>query len=274
VALLARERTVTVAVDSAVGIDEMAGAAGRAGVTVGVLVDVNVGQERCGVAPGRDALALARRAAAAAGLELRGVMGYEGHAQPIRDQAERRSTARNAMRRLVATADLLRTAGLACPIVSAGGTGTYDVSGRVDGVTEIQAGSYALMDTDYVQVGVPFEHAFHVLGTVISRPAPDRCVADCGHKAATKDHGYPAVRGIDGAAVTALNDEHAVIAIPSGTRLEIGDRIELLPSHTDPTVNLHDVFYVVEGDSVVDVWPISARGYGEQRQSIQMLQRC
>ena len=121
------------------------------------------------------------------------------------------------------------------------------------------------MDTDYAEVGVPFEHAFAVLGTVVSRPVPERCVADCGHKSATKDHGVPAVRDIDGARVTALNDEHAVIALPPETRLAIGDRIQLLPSHTDPTVNLHDVFYVLEGERVVDVWPIAARGYSEQR---------
>lgn len=267
VAALARGRAVMVAADSEAGLKQIADAARNAGVTVGVLIDVNVGQERCGVGPGREALALARRVMDARGLRLRGLMGYEGHAQPLRDRAERQSTARNAMRRLAATADLLRTSGLTCEVVSGGGTGTYDISGRVEGITEIQAGSYALMDTDYAQVGVPFEHAFAVLGTVISRPTADRCVADCGHKAATKDHGYPAVRGIEGAIVTALNDEHAVIAIPPDTSLAIGDRIQLLPSHTDPTVNLHDVFYVVEGERVIDVWPIAARGYPEQRSS-------
>jgi D-serine deaminase-like pyridoxal phosphate-dependent protein len=265
VARLARERSVMVAVDSAAGVEQLAEAARHVGVTVGVLVDVNVGQERCGVAPGKETLAMARRVAHTPGLQLRGVMGYEGHAQPLRDRAERQSTARNAMRRLAATADLLRTSAVACDVVSGGGTGTYDISGRAEGITEIQAGSYVLMDTDYAQVGVPFEHAFAVLGTVISRPVPGRCVADCGHKAATNDHGYPAVRGIDGAIVTALNDEHAVIAIPPETRLEVGDRIQLLPSHTDPTVNLHDAFYVLDGERVIDVWPISARGYAEQR---------
>ena len=118
------------------------------------------------------------------------------------------------MQALVDTAELLRGAGLACPIVSAGGTGTYDVSGRVPGVTEIQAGSYALMDTDYGDVGVPFVPAFFVLGTVVSRPALDRIVLDCGHKSATKDHGHPVVEGIAGARVTAFNDEHAVVAVP------------------------------------------------------------
>ena len=152
-------------------------------------------------------------------------MGYEGHLQPLRDRSEREARTRDAMEELVATAQRIRAAGLPCDIVSAGGTGTYDISGRVDGVTEIQAGSYALMDTDYGRVGVPFEQAFWVLGTMVSRPAPSRCVADCGHKSMTKDHGHPSVQGIDGATVTALNDEHATIALPASCTLAIGDRV-------------------------------------------------
>jgi D-serine deaminase-like pyridoxal phosphate-dependent protein len=265
VAALARDRTVTVAVDSVVGIDAVAAAARSAGVAIGVLVDVNVGQGRCGVEPGEPAVALASRAAATAGLTLRGVMGYEGHLQPLRDRTERESRTREAMHGLVETARRIRSEGLPCEIVSSGGTGTYDISGRVDGVTEIQAGSYALMDTDYGSVGVPFEQAFFVLGTIVSRPSPERCVADCGHKAMTKDHGHPSVRALAGATVTALNDEHAVLAIPASCTLAIGDRIQLIPSHTDPTVNLHDMFYAVDGAQVVDVWPI-ARGYAEHRQ--------
>jgi D-serine deaminase-like pyridoxal phosphate-dependent protein len=168
---------------------------------------------------------------------------------------------------LTATADLLRAAGLPCPIVSAGGTGTFDISGRVPGVTEIQAGSYALMDTDYGRLDMPFEHACTVLGTIVSRTA-DRCVADCGHKSMTKDHGLPGVKTIPGATVTSLNDEHAVISVPAGTPVAVGDRIELLPSHIDPTVNLHDVFYAVDGDTVVGIWPIEARGYAEERRAL------
>ena len=163
---------------------------------------------------------------------------------------------------LVDTAARIRAAGLPCEIVSAGGTGTYDISGRVAGVTEIQAGSYALMDTDYGDVGVPFEQAFFVLGTVVSRPAADRCVADAGHKSTTKDHALPRVYGVDGAAVISLNDEHATIAVPPACTLRIGDRLRLVPSHTDPTMNLHDAIYAFEGERIVDVWPVSARGYG------------
>ena len=264
VAALQRHTRMTVAVDSIAGVEALSAAAHAAGVRVGVLVDVNVGQNRCGVSPDAEAVDLARRISETDGLTLRGVMGYEGHAQPIRDRREREERARDAMGALTATADELRATGLACDVVSAGGTGTFDISGRFTGITEIQAGSYALMDSDYGEVRVPFEQAFWVLGTVISRPSRDRCVADCGHKALTKDHGLPEVNWIAGAVVTALNDEHATIALPPGASISVGDRIQLVPSHTDPTINLHDVFYVVERDRVIDIWPIE-RGYSEQR---------
>ena len=264
VAALQRRVRITVAVDSITGLENLAQAARSEGVNIGVLVDLNVGQGRCGVTPGDEAVRLAERVAQTADVTLRGVMGYEGHVQPIRDRHEREARAGEAMRALTATAGRLRTAGLRCDVVSAGGSGTYDISGRIDGITEIQAGSYALMDTDYGAVGLPFEQAFWVLGTIVSRPATDRCVADCGHKSMTKDHGMPGVRGIAGAVVTSLNDEHATIALPPDSRIAVGDLVRLIPSHTDPTVNLHDVFYVIEGEQVIDVWPIE-RGYADQR---------
>lgn len=264
-AALAGRASITVAVDSTAGVEALGAAARDAGSTVGVLVDLDVGQKRCGVAPGADAVALARLAAATPGLRLRGVMGYEGHLQPLADRVERERRVREAMKALVSTADALRAAALPCDVVSAGGTGTYDISGRVPGITEIQAGSYALMDSDYGRLDLPFEQALFVLGTVVSRPAPDRCVADCGHKACTKDHGSPTPVGLDGASVIALNDEHATIALPPGASVAVGDRIRLRPSHVDPTVNLHDVLYALDGDDVVGVWPVVARGYAEQR---------
>jgi D-serine deaminase-like pyridoxal phosphate-dependent protein len=262
VAALAHGRSMTVAADSIAGVDEMGASARRAGVQVGVLVDLNVGQNRCGLPPvSAEALALAAHVSATSGLTLRGVMGYEGHLQPVQDRAEREARTRDAMTALVQTAQLLRDHGLPCDVVSAGGTGTHDISGRVPGVTEIQAGSYVLMDTDYGRLDLPFEQALFVLGTVVSRPVPERCVADCGHKATTKDHGYPRVEGLEGASVVALNDEHATIVLPAGSKIAIGDRVRLRPSHIDPTVNLHDVMYALDDDRVVDVWPIAARGY-------------
>ena len=270
VAALAHRIAITVAVDSASGLDELAAAARRAGVTCGVVVDLNVGQMRCGVTPGSDAVTLARRVASAKGVSLRGLMGYEGHLVALPERAEREARTRRAMEGLVETARMLRANGLPCDVVSAGGTGTYDISGRIEGITEIQAGSYVLMDADYGRIDVPFEQAFWVLGTVISRPDAARCVADCGHKSTTKDHGNPTVRDIGRASVVSLNDEHATISLPPDCGVQIGDRIFLRPSHTDPTINLHDAFYALEGARVVDIWPIAARGYPEHRRSIEV----
>jgi D-serine deaminase-like pyridoxal phosphate-dependent protein len=263
VAAIARRAHVTVAVDSAVGLHELDAAAARAGVTIGAVVDLNVGQTRCGVLPGAPGVTLARQIALSSHLLFRGVMGYEGHVVSIPDRADRELRTRDAMTGLIETAAMIRAGGLPCDIVSAGGTGTYDISGRMEGITEIQAGSYVLMDSDYGRLDVPFEQAFWVLGTVISRPDPRRCVADCGHKSMTKDHGLPTVKGLSAAEVTALNDEHATITIPPESPIAIGDRIFLRPSHTDPTMNLHDVVYALEGEHVIGVWPIVARGYPE-----------
>jgi len=131
----------------------------------------------------------------------------------------------------------------------------------MEGITEVQAGSYVLMDTAYAKLGLPFEMAFSILGTVLSRPRPEQCATDSGLKACAVDHGNPSVKGVEGADVLFLSDEHATIALPAASTLGVGDRIELWPSHIDPTINLHDVLYAVEGDDVVEVWPIAARGY-------------
>ncbi len=263
---LAARCDLKVAVDSEAGLEDLARAARRESVEVGVLVDVNVGLPRCGIAPGEPALELAKRVLAAGGVRLRGLMGYEGHVVGIEDRAEREGRAAKAMGRLLDTVQMVRDADLPCEIVSAGGTGTYDITGRMDGITEIQAGSYVLMDTAYAKLDIPFELAFSVLGTVLSRPRPDLCVGDNGHKACSMDHGNPAVRGIEGASVLFLSDEHATITLPEDSELAAGDRIELWPSHIDPTINLHDVLFALDGDGVVEVWPIAARGYAEQRE--------
>ena len=265
VAALAKRIDIKVSVDSPAALQDVAAAAGDAAVEVGVLVDVNVGLPRCGVAPGEEALALAQRVSDTPAVRLRGVMGYEGHVVAIEDRARREASARQAMDRLLSTVRIIRDAGLPCDIVSAGGTGTYDITGRIDGITEIQAGSYVLMDTAYARLDIPFEQALSVLGTVLSRPTPTICVADCGHKSCTFDHGNPSVKGIDGASALHLSDEHTVISLPAHAEIEPGGPIQLWPSHIDPTINLHDVLYAVDGDTVIDVWPVAARGYPEHR---------
>jgi D-serine deaminase-like pyridoxal phosphate-dependent protein len=252
---------ITVAIDSLEGLGHLAASADEANAEIGVLVDVNVGMPRCGVQPGEPAAALARRIADTAGVTLRGTMGYEGHAVGIEERDKREHVARKAMGGLLASAQAIRDAGLPCDIVSAGGTGTYDITGRIPGITEIQAGSYVLMDTAYGKLDIPFEQAFWVLGTVVSRSTPTLIVADSGHKACTQDHGNPSVHDVEGATVLFLSDEHASIIIPPDSPLAVGDRLQLTPSHLDPTINIHDTFYALQDDEVVDTWPINARGY-------------
>lgn len=260
-AALARRCDLKVAVDSHFGIEDLAAAARAASVEIGVLVDVNVGLPRCGIAPGEPAVELARLVEAMDGVRLAGVMGYEGHVVSIEPREERETRTTKAMDRLLQTARAIREAGMRCEIVSGGGTGTYDITGAMEGITEVQAGSYVLMDTAYAKLDIPFEKAFTVLGTVLSRGRPDLCAADNGHKACSIDHGNPDVKGVPGASVLFLSDEHATIALPPESTLAVGDRIELWPSHIDPTINLHDEMYAVVGDDVVEVWPIAARGY-------------
>ncbi|WP_433557256.1 alanine racemase [Pseudonocardia xinjiangensis] len=230
---------VTVAVDS----PETVVAAAAGGVRE-VLVDVNVGLPRCGCPPERagELADTARRA----GLEVRGVMGYEGHLMLVADPADRARMTGDAMALLTAAA-----ADVGGEIISAGGTGTY-----VDNTwaTEIQAGSYALMDTAYGAV-VPFGQALSVLGTVVS-VAATHAVVDVGLKSLGMDHGLPTIAD---AQVWFCSDEHTTFA--PETPVRVGDRIRVLPAHVDPTVVLHERMHLVDGDVVVETWAVDMRGW-------------
>jgi D-serine deaminase-like pyridoxal phosphate-dependent protein len=233
---------VTVAVDSEATVE-----AAVAGGVREVLIDVNVGMPRCGCAPdAAGALAdLARRR----GLSVRGVMGYEGHVVLVEDRAARAEGVERSM------AELLRAhEAVGGEVVSAGGTGTFDLNAWA---TEIQAGSYALMDTAYAATGVPFRRALTVLATVISVSA-GWAVADCGLKALGMDHGNPS---IDGATVFFCSDEHVTFIPDEGRAVRVGDRIHVVPAHVDPTVAYHAHLHVVDGDDVLDVWPVDLRGW-------------
>ena len=231
---------VTVAVDSEPTIE----AAASAGVSA-VLIDVNVGLPRCGCRP-EDAGALADRARRR-GLEVRGVMGYEGHIVGLEDRVTREELLEVSMGALMAAHD--RAGG---EIVSAGGTGTFDIN---HWATEIQAGSYALMDTAYAKLGLPFALALSVSATVIS-VSPDWAVADCGLKALGMDHGDPT---IERAQVLFCSDEH-VTFVPD-VPVRVGDRIQVLPAHVDPTVAYHRFLHVLDGDEVLESWPVDLRGW-------------
>jgi len=232
---------ITVAVDS----DDTVDAAAAGGVPE-VLIDVNVGLPRCGCPP-EDAGRLADRARRA-GLEVRGVMGYEGHIVGLASREERESGCSESMEKLVAAH---RDVG--GDVISAGGTGTFDCNGWA---TESQAGSYALMDTAYAKLGLPFEQAVFVLATVVSVSAT-LAVAACGLESLGMDHGNPEVMG---GKLWFCSDEHVTFAPSSPAR--VGDRIRIVPAHVDPTIAYHERAYLVEGETVVEEWPIDMRGWG------------
>lgn len=237
-ALVAGGARVTLAVDSPQTIE-----AAAAGGVREVVIDVNVGLPRCGCDPG-EAGALAD-AARAAGLQVRGVMGYEGHVVGLADAAERAEKTKTAMEMLVAAHN-----DVGGDLVSAGGTGTYACN---TWASEIQAGSYALMDTAYGKLGLPFGQALFVLATVISA-SKEWSVADAGLKAFGMDHGNP---DLDGSTVWFCSDEHTTFSDPR----PVGERVKFAPAHIDPTMAYHERAYVVAEDEIVDVWPIDLRGW-------------
>ena len=235
---------ITVAIDSDATLD----AAAKAGIR-NVLIDVNVGLPRCGVLPNL-AGALADDARKR-GLNVRGVMGYEGHLMMVSDKNDRLAKVAESM-------SLLQRAAkdVGGEIVSAGGTGTYDLHQQT-GVTEIQAGSYSLMDTNYAQLNLPFEQAMWVIGTVISSSS-SWSVADVGLKSLGMDHGNPS---IENQSVWFCSDEHITFATSSGDSPKVGSRIRVTPAHIDPTLAMHDVAWIVRGDEVIDRWSIDLRGW-------------
>jgi D-threonine aldolase len=236
---------ITVAVDSEATID----AAAKAGITE-VLIDVNVGLPRCGCDPD-DAGRLAELARGR-GLNVRGVMGYEGHAMPVVDRADRTTQVEESMAKLRAAHEMVGG-----DVTSAGGTGTYDLH---HWASEIQCGSYALMDTYYARLDLPFRQALAVWATVIS-VSPKWMVCDVGLKSLGMDHGDPS---IDGAKVWFCSDEHTTFAPEPGgvlAGLHVGDHVRVMPAHVDPTMALHDRLHITRGDEVIDTWAIDLRGW-------------
>jgi D-serine deaminase-like pyridoxal phosphate-dependent protein len=232
---------VTLAVDSEETIHEAA----RAGVPE-VLIDVNVGMPRCGCDPD-DAGRLAELARWR-GLTVRGVMGYEGHLM-MEDAATKLEKVEAAMALLLKAHEAVGG-----DVISGGGTGTYATN---QWVTELQAGSFALMDTDYGKLDTPFQQALFVYATVISANPKGWAVLDAGLKAIAMDHGNPTV---EGGKVWFVSDEHTTYAPADGAPLpKVGDRVRVVPAHVDPTIAKHERMHVVDGDDVLEVWDVDLR---------------
>ncbi|MDP7667399.1 MAG: DSD1 family PLP-dependent enzyme [Rhodospirillales bacterium] len=265
---LAKQARVAVCADDAGNAEALNAAAAAFGARLDVLVEVNVGANRCGVEPGRPALVLAEAIAALPNLNFAGLQAYHGAAQHIRDFTERRSAALSAAKKAGATKALIEGAGLPCERVTGAGTGTYRFEPESGVYDEIQAGSYVFMDADYghnLDEGggavSEFEQSLHILATVVSRPDRARCIVNAGLKALSVDSGMPVVDGDEGARYVGASDEHGKIEFAESRRgFDPGERVRLVPGHCDPTVNLHDWIVGYRGNHVEALWPVAARG--------------
>ncbi len=261
---LARRARVGVLVDDAQQVQPLAAAAQDHDVTLDVYVEVNVGADRCGVAPGA-AAPLARQIASSAGLRFAGLQCYHGPAQHLRSAQERIAAIAQAGEAARVSRQAIVDCGLAVERITGGGTGTF-VHERDSGIfNEIQAGSYVFMDGDYGDNrpgagDIAFEHALFVRTAVMSRPVAERAVVDAGLKASSVDSGMPRVWQRPQLRYVKAADEHGILATTDAAAVSLGEVLMLVPGHCDPTVNLYDELVCFRGDRVEALWPIAARG--------------
>ena len=258
---LAHDGRVAVAVDNPDNVAALSEAATAAGVTLGVLVDIDAGLGRCGVAPGAEAVSLAQSVSRASGLEFRGLMAYEGSLlHEDRDTLIKETHAR--LQPVLDTRQQLESQGIPVAVVSVGGTHNYDIARAMSGVTEVQAGSYPLMDHNYCRYRPEFAPAVKLLGSVISHPLDFRAVVDVGHKTVGPDLGLPILEGVPGGTAARFSAEHGAIELEGDAqrKLQPKDRVWLVPFDLSMTINQFDYFRAVRGGQLEGFWPISARG--------------
>lgn len=264
---LSEKTRLTVCVDHIDNARALHEAFSQAGKVLNVLVEIDVGQGRCGIAPGAPAVELIAAIHQMPGLSFQGLQAYHGTAQHLRLPSERRAAIAQACAQVEETVAGLRARGFACPTIAGAGTGSFLLESASRLYNEIQPGSYVFMDADYQRneqdASAPaFAQSLFVWASVMSRPTADRAVVDAGLKAFSVDSGLPQVHDREGVIYVKASDEHGVLRLaPEAQRgLALGDKLRIVPGHCDPTVNLYDHLFVVEHDTVVDVWPIAARG--------------
>ncbi len=261
---LAKHSDVIVAVENPSNVEHLADSARTKGVKLNVLLEVDVGNNRCGTDPGEPTLELARLVNEYPSLLLKGLLGYEGFCQNIRSLEERRERAHGAMEKLVSTKELLVDKGFDMEIVSAGGTGTHMITGRYPGVTEVEAGSYVFMDATYrlVEGLEDYGHALTVLTTITSLPRQGVAVCDAGLKAVTfePNRPFPPVKDVEGVVYERPSEEHGRLKIEPYADLRVGDKMELIVPHCCTNSNLYDYFHCIRDDKLEAVWRIAARG--------------
>lgn len=260
VELYRKHRSLRIVVDSEVGASAIDEALAAAGIEepIKVLVDLDVGLHRTGTSP-ELALPLARHVSGLKHLDLIGIQGYEGHLQHVHGRETREEQCRASMKILVDTASMLREKGFNMSVVTGGGTGTAEFCATTPGMTEVQPGSFIFMDSDYRNaVGSYFAHSLTILSTVISKSSTEaKVTVDAGLKSLTTDSGFAEPKDMPGVEYSPAGDEHGWL---SPCKLAVGGRVELIPSHIDPTVNLHDVYYAYRKGMIEEIWPVSTRG--------------
>lgn len=267
IALAQKSSSVAIVVDQAQNVRDYDEAAKAAGVTLQVVVALNV-MNRTGIDMGEPAMELVKAVHSASALRFGGLQAYAGHLQHVSGWEYRRQAAHNVMRRAVEFKRSVEQAGFDVPVLTGGGTGTYNIDSEVDGMDEMQVGSYLFMDVNYRNIGGKqgavfddFRPSLLVLATAISQPAPGRITIDAGYKSFAADHETPQLRDVDGVSYSWGGDEHGILQFNNPSRrIEVGDKVLLIASHCDPTVNLYDHYYPYRNEMVSELWPIAARG--------------
>ncbi len=271
VAIAKKHPDIIYVVDNAQNAGDLNDAAGAAKVRLNVAIDLWVGR-RTGIMPGDPAVALGETIAKLPHLRLQGIQAYAGHASHAKGFENRKKVSMEAMTPAVETRRALERKGIACPWLSGGSTGTYNIDSHIEGITELQPGSFMFMDIDYARIGSEsgseiysdFQNALFVLTTVVSKPKDDTAIVDGGLKAFSTDKPFPPEwRGGSDLPYAFAGDEHGRITITAGKQVNIGDRLEFIIPHCDPSVNLHDRIYAVRGEQVEAVWRVAARGMGQ-----------
>ncbi|MFM7347372.1 MAG: DSD1 family PLP-dependent enzyme [Tagaea sp.] len=265
---LAKFATIRTVADHPDALEALAAACAAAGVEIGVLVECDLGMGRCGIADPAQAVALAKRALSVKGVRFDGLQAYHGKIQHVMGWGQRRAAAEAANARLAEFRAAFASAGIATPIVSGAGTGSYEFQTQA-GYTEFQCGTYVFMDKQYRDVGdktgeryARFEQALFVVATVMSVPSEDRIVLDAGYKSLSMDGGLPEAVDLPGWSFAFGGDEHGILRrSEAGARLpQLGEKLRLVPGHGDTTINLHDEYVVLAGGAPAMVWPVAARG--------------
>lgn len=266
--VIEKQPDTLVVVDHADNVQELQDAAAAARIRIPVLLDIDVGSNRTGLAPGEPALRLAEKAAACKNLSLKGLSAYAGHSSHVVGFGARKASSREAMAKALETRDLLRKNGHAVEILSGGSTGTYNIDSSIEGVSELQVGSYVFMDVDYRRIGGQsgplyddFAASLSVIATVIHRSGR-KAIVDAGLKAFATDRKFgPELRDLTGVTYSFAGDEHGSLLLENPSReVKLGDRIEFIVPHCDPNVNLYDRIYVMRDEKVAAIWPIMDRG--------------